>query len=1220
MKLTIALLGFTLFAQNSSASYYEEDKKECKVHTCDNWDSTCKEYGKVNNEKDWGSIHCKGKSCIKKCCKKIKAPPTCSVWAVSDNCDNHDLINKENIDFDKIKCKGEKCLEKCCQEPQCESTCESWDGDCEEHGLIDRDIDFDAVKCKGNTQCSKRCCKKQEESTCQTCGDQPQICSGDDQQKKPNFVNIKCKDDKCTVSECCETKPPSTCADWDGECAANQIEKPNSEDVECEGSECLTRCCKPKPPTTCVQWSGKCDDDKMPKPKPESINCKGPECKRKCCKPKPPTTCVDWTGECSANQLPLPNPKTIHCTEAECASKCCKPKPPTTCVDWTGKCSANQLPLPKPKTIQCKGAECATKCCKPKPPTTCADWTGKCLANQLPLPNPETIHCKGSKCKSKCCKPKPPTTCADWTGKCLANQLPLPNPKTIHCKGSECKSKCCKPKPPTTCVDWAGQCSTDQLPLPNPKTIQCKGAECESKCCKPKPPTTCVDWTGKCSTNQLPLPNPKTIQCKGAECATKCCKAKPLTCVNWTGKCSSNQVAKQNPHAIHCKGNECASKCCELNVCEREKLKVNGRTDNGLIVNMDDRTGAIGVSVSAKFNGEVAVYTQSDDILINDCTLKVRNGQTSTLTISPGNRRSGSNQNYQNRVTLNYKLKENNGVLRECQQHFNVKRQERTPGYCESIGDPHTKTIDGAKHAWGGHDYVSIFESKDLRIIGHHKRFQVDYFKPKDRFGNYVPVATYAEVSFTYKNTFVQLKQQIHYSKHDRRYCGKSKADQVIHVSNRECKARCDQEPTCRGYEIEKGGKRCELSWDIANVEGGWWAENHAGGSECWIKKDKELNKYQAWHPLKLFNVKTGNGNDVEKIAYGKTASGHGDKYTFILPDKTQIVFETKKGYKEEGWLIDIYIRNISPRYQGQVTGGVCGNWNGNKHDDTYDSHNGSYLKNVFWKSTRAKFNGQAITYKSDLPDGFEGKVCTTNRPRTRGTFVGDVVRSSRGRRDVNDGDESCQAILDISQIQEAVAKNLLDSETLLANCKYDSHIENSEEQQNNYVRDAITSIQFELSKKENHGRLSKDAMGFFEHNACTFPYGKWTGSKCKCRKGFFGRTCAKTQQQQENNQLSRALLSTPKCIDLQSDDDQNRKIILDVDLDSYKQNVRFFVKGAGNFKAHTQNINSDLYEGFIPQNSQVTQHLDHRGRITVFVKVNGKKLHTAKPFKVPIC
>eukprot|EP00122_Pirum_gemmata_P007610 Pgem_evm1s6989 len=972
MKFAVVLLGFTLFAQNSSASYYEEDKKECKVHTCDTWKSTCEKHGKIDNDKDWEKIHCRGKACVKKCCKK--PPQTCSVWAVEDNCENHDLINKENIDFDKIHCKGENCVQKCCQEPECESTCE----------------------------------------------------------------------------------------DWNGQCGVDQIEKPNQGDIECVGDECAKKCCKDKPPTTCEEWTD-----------------------------KPPTTCEEWTGQCGVDQIEKPNQGDIECVGDECAKKCCKDKPPTTCEEWTGQCGVDQIEKPNQGDIECVGDECAKKCCKDKPPTTCEEWTG--------------------------------------------------------------------------------QCGVDQIEKPNQGDIECVGGECTKKCCTDKPPTTCEDWTGSCPADHQNKPGFENIECPNYKCTVQTCCEKQ-TCETWDDDCEAHGLVDKNIDfdSVACQGpDDCKTKCCDkpIPVCDREKLKINGKT-NPDTIHLDDNKGVSDLDIVSSFDGEVSLNVIQDqsNILLSECMVTVKDGKEETVFITPQRCHNKCKQHRSSVIELVYQLPEIDGSIATCKQSVNVKRVERKLGFCKSEGDPHTFTIDGGKHSWGGNDYVKVFESNDLRILGHHEELVVDYFKPEDKWGNEIPVASYYEAMFQYKNTAVSLLRRQTadptYQVHDHHYCKDGHGvhyEKKENVNNHECKKLCDKNDSCFGYEIKKNHNFCQLSYGGKKPQLEYAPHYGSNDFQCVLKN---LDEYTYEQAFDLKKKVVGNGPE-ETIGYDRKKTNEGYEHIFTLPEGSEIKFAAQKGLIEEGWLVNIFL-NIAAKHRGNVVGGVCGDWDGNGANDSYDysEQRRDFLVNTFWPSS---YFGAKDDLVSVFPPNYEGKVCKAGVPEKNAITVADMINTvdKRRRRDVSEDEEAgvkmCQEIVDLKLFKEASSKNLFDAESLKDICMSDAHIGESKQHQNLWVANALREVREQL--EQNTGsKLGKRSQGELDHDACNFPFGKFVGHKCRCSEGYSGNTCSSTDLKKKVQVLH--LLNNQKCIDMSSP--KGRAVVMQADLDVENQDVQFIIHGAG--------------------------------------------------------
>eukprot|EP00122_Pirum_gemmata_P012347 Pgem_evm1s11470 len=96
-------------------------------------------------------------------------------------------------------------------------------------------------------------------------------------------------------------------------------------------------------------------------------------------------------------------------------------------------------------------------------------------------------------------------------------------------------------------------------------------------------------------------------------------------------------------------------------------------------------------------------------------------------------------------VTFNY-----NSNNECCEIRIPVVGQTEL-GYCQSSGDPHTKTLDGKRHSWGGFPQAVIYQAQDTRILGKH----VSLGK-RNRVGKYFNHASYySSISIQYKDTVI---------------------------------------------------------------------------------------------------------------------------------------------------------------------------------------------------------------------------------------------------------------------------------------------------------------------------------------------------------------------------------------------------------------------------------------------------------------------------------
>eukprot|EP00122_Pirum_gemmata_P005772 Pgem_evm1s5264 len=891
---TIVFATFGLFAAEIQTI---ESTKICNVHTCTTWESSCENYGKVLKDNiDPQVIHCKGDACIKKCCmeKECDDDDTCASW--DGECEKFDLIDRDDIDFDLTKCKGDKqCKKKCCEKPKTEEcqTCATADINCEEiPGLVNKSGVVD-IKCETEEDCIRECCKSEEP----TCAIWNGKCKPN-QTPKPNPEDIECVNNKNCHKVCCEDKPtPPTCAVWAGKCKPNQTPKPNPEDIECKGKHCKKVCCedKPKPPT-CAIWTGKCKPNQTPKPNPEDIECvNNKNCHKVCCeeKPKPPT-CAEWKGKCKPNQIPKPTPEDIECVNNKnCHKVCCeeKPKPPT-CAEWKGNCKPNQIPKPTPEDIECKGKHCQKVCCEEKPKLpTCSDWKGNCAAGLRPKPNAGNVECKGQQCASVCCEDIP--TCSDWKGQCGAGLRPKPSVGNVECKGQQCESVCCEDIP--TCSDWKGKCAAGLRPKPSVGNVECKGQQCASVCCENIP--TCSDWKGKCAAGLRPKPSVGNVECKGQQCASVCCEDIP-TCSDWKGECGAGLRPKPSVGNVECKGQQCENVCCEKipkKKCPDYHFKVNGNTPGGTIT----LAGPQKLIISTSLEAHVKISVDNDYIQSNQCAFTTGPGVNGELwvSITPHKVTSGH---------VHFDFTDESGANCRHSQRV-VNGVSRAHG--KIWGDPHTETLDGAKHSYSKGSYGTVFKAYDFLIKAHFHH----------GINNLHPLSTMNHLSIQYKNTFIELYSPHNYdfNKYNQRlhasFSG-SKPEQICwnsrHINNQ--RHHYDLAFPC--------GSRLWLSVVYGGAYWGWFIQVedfypspiYKGHVEMGLFGNWDGNRYNDYDESKFvaFNTNFERGLPSNKLPVGletkvckvgRPTSTPNDYCRSIHPTYSPLGINTKRGRREVG-------------------------------------------------------------------------------------------------------------------------------------------------------------------------------------------------------------------------------------------------------------------------------------------------------------------------------
>eukprot|EP00122_Pirum_gemmata_P003706 Pgem_evm1s3356 len=716
--------------------------------------------------------------------------------------------------------------------------------------------------------------------------------------------------------------------------------------------------------------------------------------------------------------------------------------------------------------LACLGSQAyaTTKKCKSN---SCAAWFGEnnCPDTQLPKPDSDNKKCKtDEKCIKRCCQPK--ETCADWEVTCSKGKKMVPDFATTICKNNDCEELCCEKK---TCEDWEGCCEdSGQNDIPDFATTPCHGNACEEKCCTPK--YTCGSWLGgeiveeKCKANGLlpPVDDTNNKECEDDECVEECC-GEAGNCVDWGVTCPKHKKSVPDFATTICENDNCEELCCEQKTC-------------------DDWEGNCVDSDQIKIPDFVTTPCNGGDCSTKCCMTKPKTCKDYEIKISV------------------------DGAAPVKPQHVKLN----------TSSGPQKLIVTS------NHDVEMALKTNSERVFLDKCSLDVD------QDGDSVWVSTDTG----------NVKGNVEF--------------QFVDETNATCKIHVGVEGKCRQ-------KQC-LAWGdphFTNLDGNKFNYHSHSYSTFFSSKDL-LIKGSHWHQdhdshkkkastysglmiqykdtvlnftsddIKMkaqsLSLTTLNGEELENICYREKVHKSRGKvnkleYWLEFPEGSKAMIEAKPSSKWRWHLKILFTPN--DRYFEQVEG-VCGNWDGNKHNDKHFK--------ATWRATNLKEDFSLPV--TDYPSGVDQLVCPgspgSNNAENRcgriadgdykmvsvytGEKEGLDYESSRNGDLFSDGDLECGIITNSEWAQTAIRAGCIDDagvEQLVKDCMYEQRHGNGEA----ITETVDTLVLMCIADAENKGEMETDEFFLFakanNFGSCSYPIGgEPTEEGCNCNEGFAGADC----------------------------------------------------------------------------------------------------------------
>eukprot|EP00122_Pirum_gemmata_P015342 Pgem_evm1s14338 len=738
------------------------NKECCKpFSSCAEWSGEgfdCADYG-LKSKDDMSKIACKGKACNKDmCCEKA----TCEDWVQGGNtCKKFNLINRVNMN--DIACKGtdckasECCIDqeycgkyKCptshvikrgaetiecgadgCQDSECceiKETCAAANFQCPPHYI--KKSDYHKILCQGVDCVRDECCEKQHNCHGFKCPNTHVI--------KHHPKNIKCPAGGCTKDQCCEVK--ETCAATKFKCPAGQIAKKNYHSIVCQGVDCTaTECCVKEDDCSGFQ----CGAGSLIKKDAHNIKCKSEKCQQsQCCDSI--NNCASWDkagGMCEAlGKIDLPGSSNKRCIVDQCynvhgigmfyasnGDMCHIPTMPDVhkmCGNF--KNEVNLVPCldsEKPNVVKCVNS---------------MHKSGLVFAltknhNLCHVVNPKqfTLFCGGKAENKRVCGPND-----------------IKDPRHAASKAfKNCKEECCAPK--RTCASSGFKCTGGKINRADFNTKKCNGFMCTAAECCATPPT-CPSSGYNCAAKHPGWhnkPNWNQIRCKGLACNHHdCCQLNP-TCPQGRYNCGKHPgwINKPNYNSVRCKGLACTyNDCCQKDTrkkCPNYNFRINTHHQN---LGWQTLSAPTKYTITTSHPAHVKVTASNNYIQSSQCAFNTRHGVKGEVWLSITTHKVTSGYVY-------FDFSDETGA--NCRYQIAV-RSDNQRAHGKIWGDPHTISLDGAKHSYSKGQFATVFKAYDFLIKAHFHHGQ----------DNRHPLSTMNHMSIQYKNTFIEIYSPHNYN------------------------------------------------------------------------------------------------------------------------------------------------------------------------------------------------------------------------------------------------------------------------------------------------------------------------------------------------------------------------------------------------------------------------------------------------------------------------
>eukprot|EP00121_Abeoforma_whisleri_P002388 Awhi_evm1s2140 len=208
-----------------------------------------------------------------------------------------------------------------------------------------------------------------------------------------------------------------------------------------------------------------------------------------------------------------------------------------------------------------------------------------------------------------------------------------------------------------------------------------------------------------------------------------------------------NQECQAKPEDISVEEKYCGPECIDF------EITVN----NGEDLIFDDDSGFLQVDIVSNHDTDIDFnfHANGGHLYSSTCGLPVAAGDSSSITLTSDLVNGQPGQEGETVIRLSY------GNLNQCIEDVEVIRFSKEKGTCSSSGDPHTVTLDNAKHDWGNTDFVTIFEGCDLLILGDlyltDMQKEVPLVDGADRETTNVTLSMYQGFKFQYKDTVISV-------------------------------------------------------------------------------------------------------------------------------------------------------------------------------------------------------------------------------------------------------------------------------------------------------------------------------------------------------------------------------------------------------------------------------------------------------------------------------